>query len=106
VTWHLALLATATLGVIKAAVGGGPSDLSTLGNYGVVGVMLALFIGFSYRLITRETKRADDNAGEVRRLNELIQDKVIPALVDSASALRESAELVRDLTRHPPDSRR
>lgn len=77
--------------------GAGP-DLSVLGNYGVVGLLAALGLWFAYQTWKREVKRADELDAEVKRLNVLIQEKVIPALVAGTSATSESTALIRDLT--------
>lgn len=85
-------------------------DWSQFGNYGLLGVMFVALLVFSYRLIQREWRRADEERAradrerdEVSRLNAFLQEKVVPALVEGGSALRDSNDLVRDLTRHPPN---
>lgn len=72
----------------SAAADGIP--LAALGQYGAAGVILMIFLWFGYKVYSSEKKRADDNEGEIKRLNQLIQDKYVPALQDAAHALTES----------------
>lgn len=78
-----------------------------LAQYGAIGVLLVAFIVFAYRAWQRETVRADriEAAAAVererleaenRRLQADIQEKAIPALFASATALSEATELMRD----------
>lgn len=103
-----------------AAGDAGPSGIE-LGQYGAIGVLLCAFIGFAYRAWQRETARADRIEAEARaererleaqakadrerleaenrRLHSDIQEKAIPALLASATALTEVTELLRDQQR-------
>ena len=79
-------------------------DFSPFLQYGVVGVIAALGLVFMYRSYQREVKRADEADAEVKRLNQAIQDKMLPALLDSAALAREVSDLLRNW-RSPPRSR-
>lgn len=81
-----------------------------LAQYGAIGILLVAFIGFAYRAWQRETGRSDrieaeakaDRErleGENRRLHGDIQEKAIPALLASATALTEVTELLREQQR-------
>lgn len=86
-----------------------PGNLD-LAQYGAIGVLLMAFIVFAYRAWQRETTRADRIEAEARaererleaenrRLHSDIQEKAIPALLASATALTEVTELLRDQQR-------
>lgn len=81
-----------------------PWDPSILFQYGAVGVIAALGVLFVRNAYTRETKRADEAQAEIARLNQLlrdkdatIQDRFLPALLETQTALRESASLLSEL---------
>lgn len=59
-------------------------------NYGPLGIMLVLAIVMIRQLSAREQARADAAQAEVKRLNDKIQDLVIPMMERSAAA-NESA---------------
>lgn len=70
--------------------------LTGLGQLGAVGVVLTIFLWFGYKVWSAEKKRADENAEEIKRLNTLIQERVIPALNSTTTAVAEAtAELAR-----------
>lgn len=74
-------------------------NLGTLAQYGVLGVAagaLAVFARIAYR---RETERADRLEAEVVRLNNLIIERVIPALTSAAQAAEDATQLLRDMQR-------
>lgn len=76
-----------------------PFDLGMLIQYGVLGIAagaLSVFARISYR---RETERADRLEAEVVRLNNLIIDRVIPALTSAAQAAEDATSLLRDMQR-------
>lgn len=81
-----------------ADTGAGP-NLAVLGQYGVLGVFAVLLVWFAKFMISRETARADRLEQEVLRLNNTIQDKVIPALLSATGAVEQSTEMFRDLQR-------
>lgn len=81
-----------------------------LAQYGAIGILLVAFIGFAYRAWQRETARSDRIEAEAkadrerleaenRRLHGDIQEKAIPALLASATALGEVTEMLRDQQR-------
>jgi hypothetical protein len=88
--------------VLAAEESGGP-NYAVLGQYGVLGVFAVLLVWFAKFMIGRETTRADRLEAEVVRLNNTIQDKVIPALLSATGAVEESTELLRDLQRDMRD---
>lgn len=76
-----------------------PVNLGILAQYGVLGLVaggLFVFAKVSYR---RETERADRLEAEVVRLNNLIIERVIPALTSAAQAVEEATALLRDVQR-------
>jgi hypothetical protein len=75
------------------------TDLSLLAQYGVLGVFALLLILFAKTSYKRETDRSDRLEAEVLRLNNLIQEKAIPALASATRALEESQNLLHDLQR-------
>lgn len=87
------------LAVLLAAEGGSEPNYAVLGQYGVLGVFAVLLIWFARFMINRETARADRLEQEVLRLNNIIQDKVIPALLSATGAVEQSTEMFRDLQR-------
>lgn len=75
----------------------GNIDLSVLTQYGILGVFAVLLILFARTSYKRETDRSDRLEAEVLRLNNLIQEKAIPALASATRALEESQALVHEL---------
>jgi hypothetical protein len=96
--------------ILAAGDDGGP-DYAVLGQYGVLGIFAMLLVWFARFMIARETARADRLEAEVVRLNNVIQEKVIPALMSATGAVEESTEMLRDMQRDlrsgraPPRSR-
>jgi hypothetical protein len=90
---------TAALAALLAAEAGGEPNYAVLGQYGVLGVFALLLVWFAKFMINRETARADRLEQEVLRLNNIIQDKVIPALLSATGAVEQSTEMFRDLQR-------
>jgi hypothetical protein len=108
---------------LAAAAETAPADLTglNLAQYGAIGILLAAFIAFAFRAWQRECARADRQEAEhradrermqaehradrerleteTRRLHGDIQEKAIPALLASATALTEVTELLRDQQR-------
>lgn len=70
-----------------------------LAQYGAIGTLCALLVAFAFRAWKRETERADRLEAENGRLHGDIQEKAIPALLASATALTEVTELLRDQQR-------
>lgn len=77
----------------------GGIDLAVLTQYGVLGVIAAMLIWFAKGAHQRERDRADRMEAENKRLNELILDRVIPALTSATRAAEESAELLNAIQR-------
>lgn len=78
-------------------------DFGVLSQYGVLGVFAILLIIFARTSYKRETDNADALKAENRELyqriqeqHERMQEKVIPALIDVANAMRVASELVAD----------
>ena len=77
----------------------GSIDLTVFAQYGVLGIIAALLIFFAKGAHQRERDRADRLEAENKRLNELILDRVIPALTTAARAAEESTELLNAIQR-------
>lgn len=78
---------------LVSATGEDVIPLSGLGQLGAVGTVLGVLFTFAWKVYNREVKRADANELEVKRLNEAIQGKFIPAMIDSSQAMREGMSL-------------
>ena len=89
----------AALIVLAAVAGDDGPDYAVLGQYGVLGVFAVLLVWFAKFMIGRETARADRLEQEVLRLNNTIQEKVIPALLSATGAVEQSTEMLRDMQR-------
>jgi hypothetical protein len=87
----------------ESDVGGG--DMGVLAQYGVLGVFALLLILFAKISYKRETERADRLEAEVVRLNNLIIDRVIPALASATSVVEDATELLRSMQREREFSR-
>lgn len=81
------------------AAGDGQLDLNVFAQYGVLGIVTAGLIFFAKGAHQREKDRADRLEEENRRLNNVIQDKVIPALTSATKAAEESANLLTAIQR-------
>lgn len=85
------------------------SSVSVFLQYGAIGVIALVGVWFAHKAYRREADRADANEAEVRRLNQAIQDRFVPAITESSVALRDTQELVRELAGNlsrPPPRRR
>lgn len=91
----------ATMAALWAAAGDGGSglDLTVFAQYGVVGAIAILGIWFAKGAHQRERERADRLETENRRLNDVILERVIPAMTAATSAAQESAQLLAALQR-------
>ncbi len=98
------------LSVLLAAAGDGAADLAVFAQFGAVGIIAAMGIWFAKgahqrerdhtdKAHQRERDRADRLEAENRRLNDLILERVIPAMTAATSAAQESAQLLADLQR-------
>lgn len=74
-------------------------DLSVFAQYGLLGVLTVGLIWFAKGAYKRETDHVDKLEEENRRLNQIIQDRVIPALTSATRAAEESAELLHAIQR-------
>jgi len=84
---------------VLAATPGATDSVPQWGQYGVLGLAFAGLAAFARQAYNREAARADRLEAENQRLNQLIQDKHIPALESSTSATREMTEYLRVLER-------
>lgn len=84
---------------ILAEAAADPVNLGILAQYGVLGLVAAGLFVFAKISYKRETERADRLEAEVTRLNNLIINRVIPALTSAAQAVEEATILLRDMQR-------
>ncbi len=77
----------------------GSVDVSVFAQYGVLGIFAFMLVVFARGAHQRERERADRMAEENKRLNELILERVIPALSSATRAAEESGELLNALQR-------
>lgn len=90
--------------VLLAAAGGGLAasgdvNLAVLSQYGVLGVFAAMLVVFARISYKRETDRSDRLEEDNKRLNGLIQDRVIPAVTSATRAVEECVELLNAVQR-------
>ena len=74
-------------------------DLNTFAQFGVLGIIAGMLIIFAKGAHQRERDRADRLEADNKRLNELILDRVIPALTSATRAAEESSELLNAIQR-------
>lgn len=82
--------------------GGGSADLPLSGfaQYGAAGLLLTVLLWLGWWMLRNEKARADANEAEIKRLNEIIQTKMVPALEAATVAVTESnKELARATAR-------
>jgi hypothetical protein len=79
-------------GWFAAGTGGSDLPLSGFAQYGFSGLILSVALWFFWAVYKRERDRADSNATEIKRLNDLIQDKYVPSLERATVALKESTD--------------
>lgn len=84
---------------VSEAAADNPLSLGMLAQYGVLGVVSAGLIIFAKGAYKRETDRSDRLEAEVIRLNNMIVDRVIPALTSSANAVEDATELLQGVQR-------
>ncbi len=75
------------------------SDPTVLVNYGFAAVAAGSIALFARELINRALDRADGKDAEVQRLNQSIQDQVVPAMTAQDQTLREVVALLADIQR-------
>lgn len=66
-------------------------------QYGVGGIILAMLIVFARSQVLREQQRADALATEVNRLNTLMQEKTIPALIAATQAVATAQTILQSI---------
>lgn len=78
-------------------------ELPPVAQYGLLGAGFAALASGRFLVpryvLDRERDRADRMEAENQRLNTLIQEKAIPAIVDASNAVQESSRLIHDLQR-------
>ena len=91
---------------LAAAADAAGLDVGIFAQYGVLGIMLLVFVLFAKGAYQRECdrsaaerERADRMELENKRLNELILDRVVPVLTSAAAAAQESTELLNAMQR-------
>lgn len=97
------VISAAVMGVVGIAsqeVGASSDPLGNLLSYGPLGVMVVLLV--TGILVPKPTH--DRVVKENDRLRELIDNKVYPAIENSASAVRESSETLKEALRALPDT--
>ena len=100
ITFVLPAAVVGTLGALAGLVSSSSVDpLGNLLSYGPLGVMVVLLV--TGILVPKPTH--DRVVKENERLRELIDNKVYPAIENSASAVRESSETLKEALRALPD---
>lgn len=94
-----------SIAVLVAAGTSSGVDLNVFAQYGVLGVIAAGLIWFARGAHQRERDRVDALEAENKRLNGIIQDRVIPALTSATRAAEESAELLHAMQREREQTR-
>jgi hypothetical protein len=87
------------------------SDVSdSFAQYGSLGALASALVAGQLLVLryvlSPERERANRLEAEVARLNETIQDKTIPALVEATRVVSESQVLLRDIQREREMERR
>lgn len=73
--------------------------LDALLQYGALGVIAAALFAFARTAYRREVDRADRLEAELARLNGLLQERHIPALLSANQALHDATDALRDVQR-------
>jgi hypothetical protein len=89
---------------LLAEAGSDPVNLGILAQYGVLGLVAGGLIIFAKGSHKRETDRSDRLEAEVARLNtviidrdNIIMDRVIPALTSTTKAVEEATDVLRGM---------
>lgn len=82
-----------------ADAGSGAIDLNVFAQYGVLGLVSSGLIWFARGAHQRERDRGDRLEGENQRLNGMIIDRVIPALLSATRATEEAGNLLSAMQR-------
>jgi hypothetical protein len=77
-----------------------------LGQYGLLGLFTGGLIWFAKGTIQRERDRADRIEADNRRLNDVIQERVIPALTSATRVAEDSTSLLKAMQRELAAGRR
>ncbi len=77
----------------------GNADVAMFAQYGVLGVFAAILLWFARGSVQRERERADRLEAENLRLNQAIQERVIPALTAASRAAEEATALLAAMQR-------
>lgn len=80
-----------------AATATGDVVVSELARNGLLGVIVLALGILAYRLIQRETARADRAEAALRELEREARSQMIPALIESATANKATTEALRDV---------
>jgi hypothetical protein len=91
--------------VLTAQAAGGVGDALSreLLKNGLLGLALLAVAWLAYKLILRETARADRAEQQLAELNREVREKAIPALVDSARATTEATQATTEATQAVKD---
>jgi len=74
-----------------------PGIFKLLFDYGILGIFAVVLLIVARALLLREQKRADEEHAEVLRLNGLMQEKFLPALISATQAIAASQSLLQAL---------
>lgn len=79
------------------AVMPGASEVPALAQYGAIGVLLVVLLGFAWSAIQRERTRADKAEEREQRLSEAMRTEVIPVLTRATDAMVRVSEVVPEV---------
>ncbi len=68
-------------------------------QYGILGIAALVLFFVSRRLYEREQARADRLEADVRRLNELMVEQMVPALTRSTEAVASAQRVMEEIRR-------
>lgn len=74
-----------------------PPYLEPLMQYGALGAIAIVLIIFARTLLRREQDRGDASAAEVIRLNTIMQEKTIPALLQATQAIAAAQTILQQI---------
>lgn len=78
-----------------------PPGVEKLAQYGLLGILCAALLWFAFKAYQREVQRGDQAAAEVARLNAVIQEQALPAVLAATEVVKDYTDLLRD-QRHAP----
>jgi hypothetical protein len=87
---------------VDFADGGSAATDNILGvvlQYGILGVAAIILFLVAKRLFDREQARADRLEADVRRLNDLMVDQMVPALTKSTEAVANAVRILEEIRR-------